>query len=183
VHVPDEELVARVVAQGDRQAFGELVSRHQSRIRGWLRSLTRDPALADDLAQDTFLRAWDKLPGFTGRGRFAAWLMQVAFSVFAQSRREAQRRARLNEAASREIHTLGRDVAAPPAGEQTELDRLLAVLSPEERAVMVLSFAHGMSNAEVSEVTGLALGTVKSHIKRGRARIRARFLPQGVASD
>ena len=88
--VGDIDLVARVVAQQDADAFGELVRRHQSQVRNFLRKLTRDPSLADDLAQDAFLHAWNKLHTFRGKGSFIGWLLKVAYTTFLQSKRKSK---------------------------------------------------------------------------------------------
>ena len=85
----DNDLVARAVAQQDAAAFGELVRRHQSQVRNFLRKLTRDYEQADDLAQDAFMHAWDKLHTFIGHGSFIGWLLRVAYTTFLQSKRRS----------------------------------------------------------------------------------------------
>ena len=92
VHGNDDiDLVARVVAQQDTAAFGELVRRHQSQVRNFLRKLCRDRELADDLAQDSFLHAWEKLHTYAGHGSFIGWLLKVAYTTFLQSKRKSSR--------------------------------------------------------------------------------------------
>jgi RNA polymerase sigma-70 factor (ECF subfamily) len=173
----DETLVASAAAFRDQAAFGELVRRHQGRIRGYLLRVSGSPAQADDLAQETFIRAWDRLASYRGSGHFGGWLMKIAHNQFLQSLRKSARDRRLSDA-------LEQEAAAPElpstlGGRQdagvTDLPRLLAVLSEEERSVLILSYAYGYSHAEIVEVTGLPLGTVKSHIHRGRARVREQF--------
>ena len=176
----DEELVSLAVATGDQAAFGELVSRHQSRVRGWLCQLCGDAAEADDLAQETFLRAWARLNTFAARGRFASWLMKLAYNEFLQSARKGQRRRRLAQQfeAEAHVHTATADESLAASGRGSEipdLPRLLAVLGEEERHVMLLGYGCGFSHAEIGEITGLAVGTVKSHMHRGKARIREAF--------
>lgn len=172
----DEELVARAVAARDQAAFGELVRRHQSRLRGWLRQLARSAAAADDIAQETFIRAWERLDSFSGEGRFASWLMKIAWNEFLMARRRERSAGRLAVAVGAEQ---GPDAGAhDPAGEQAaaaDLGRLLAVLDEDERVAMVLCYAQGLSHAEASEVTGWPVGTVKSHIHRGKEKIRRLF--------
>ena len=80
----DHQLVARVVSLQDTDAFGELIRRHQSHVRNFLRKLTGDYTLADDLAQDSFMHAWDKLQTFSGRGSFIGWMLKVAYTTFLQ---------------------------------------------------------------------------------------------------
>jgi RNA polymerase sigma-70 factor (ECF subfamily) len=175
VDVSDEELVARAVSANDQQAFGELVRRHQSRVRGWLRQLTGDESQADELAQQSFIRAWEKLHTFSGRGKFPAWIMKLAYNVFRQSYRDAQRDQRLSDAVG-----VAQALVDPAQGElhdqeHPDLSKMLAVLSDDERHAMVLCYAYGLSHGDASEVTGLPLGTLKSHIKRGKEKIRSRF--------
>jgi RNA polymerase sigma-70 factor (ECF subfamily) len=174
----DEELVSRAITARDQAAFGELVRRHQSRVRNWLRQLTRNAASADDIAQATFIKAWDKLASFGGQGRFAAWLMKIAYTEFLMAHRKAKSDQRL--AAAVEAATVDA-LLYDPSGEQAvvaDLERMLAILADDERTVMVLCYAHGLSHGEASEVTGIPVGTVKSHISRGKDKIRRRFFPE-----
>jgi RNA polymerase sigma-70 factor (ECF subfamily) len=87
----DHRLIARVLAGRDSAAFGELVRRHQSHVRNFLRRLCGDFSLADDLAQDAFMRAWDKLNTYSGQGSFIGWLLKIAYTTFLQSRRKSKR--------------------------------------------------------------------------------------------
>ena len=89
----DETLVAKAAALRDTRSFDVLVDRHQSRVRAYLRRMTREPALADDLAQECFLHAWDKLQTFSGRGSCIGWLLKVAYTTFLQSKRKSKRYA------------------------------------------------------------------------------------------
>ncbi|MBT8421990.1 MAG: RNA polymerase sigma factor, partial [Gammaproteobacteria bacterium] len=79
--VEDNQLVARVVSAQDTRAFGELVRRHQSQVRNFLRKLSGDVTLAEDLSQDCFMHAWDKIQTFSGRGSFIGWLLKVAYTT------------------------------------------------------------------------------------------------------
>ena len=169
--VGDNELVAQVVAQQDASAFGELVRRHQSQVRGFLRKLTRDITLADDLAQDAFLHAWNKLDTFTGKGSFIGWLLKVAYTTFLQSKRKSNRYGEILD----EIKQAPDGHVVHESDEISDLDRFLAVLSEEERAIMILSYACGLSHREIGETANLPIGTVKSIIFRGKERIRESF--------
>ena len=171
-HNVDRYLVTRVVAQQDTRAFGELVARHQSRVRNFLRKLSRDSTLADDLAQDCFIQVWDKLHTYSGKGTVIGWILKVAYTTFLQSKRRSRRYDEVVEQAGQSA-----EVSTDPAGteEVTDLDRFLAVLNAEERAVMIMSYAMGMSHREISEATSQPIGTIKSIIFRGKERIRERF--------
>ena len=170
----DNDLVARVVAHQDSAAFGELVRRHQSQVRNFLRKLTRDYELADDLAQDAFMHAWDRLHTYVGRGSFIGWLLKVAYTTFLQSKRRSNRYAEI-------LDQIGHETAEPDdrhagiSDEISDLDKFLAVLTEEERAVMILSYACGLSHREISDAADMPVGTVKSIIFRGKARIRESF--------
>jgi RNA polymerase sigma-70 factor (ECF subfamily) len=170
----DHELVAKVVAQQDATAFGELVRRHQSQIRNFLRKLTRDTVLADDLAQDAFLHAWDKLHTYAGKGTFIGWLLKVAYTTFLQSKRKSSRYTEILEEAGHDADARsGRQT--DESDEISDLDKFLAVLTNDERAVMILSYACGLSHREIGDAADLPIGTVKSIIFRSKEKIRESF--------
>ncbi len=156
----DHQLVARVVSAQDTAAFGELVRRHQSQVRNFLRKLTGDIAAADDLSQDCFMHAWDKLQTFSGRGSFIGWLLKVAYTTFLQSKRKSKRYAEILEQVGHKMETEGQNYSVQ-SDEVSDLDKLLAVLDDDERAIMVMSYACGLS--------------VKSVIFRGKQKIRTSF--------
>lgn len=170
----DNELVARAVSGQDTAAFGELVRRHQSHVRNFLRKLSGDYSLADDLAQDCFLHAWDKLQTYSGRGSFIGWLLKVAYTTFLQSKRKSKRYAEILESAGQVADQESRSKVVENE-EITDLDKFLAVLTEEERAIMVMSYACGLSHREIGDATDLPVGTVKSVIFRGKDKIRNRF--------
>ena len=170
----DIELVSRVVAQQDTAAFGELVRRHQSQVRNFLRKLCRDHDLADDLAQDSFLHAWDKLHTFAGHGSFIGWLLKVAYTTFLQSKRKSSRYDDVLERVGRIAQASG-GTHTEESDELGDLDRFLAILTEEERAVMILSYACGLSHREIGDAAELPIGTVKSIIFRGKEKIRDSF--------
>ena len=167
----DRRLVLRA-RLGDRDAYGELVARHQGRVRGWLRRLCRDHAEADDLAQNAFVRAWIRIGDLKDTARFAQWLMKIAYNEFLQSRRSSKRRDRMLERLETEQDSTRFDATAVSPETEVELQRVLSLLSERERAVMVLNYAYGYSHGEVSELTGMPLGTVKSLISRGSRKAR-----------
>ncbi len=174
INTDDHQLVARIISEQDTNAFGELVRRHQSQVRNFLRKLTGDVATADDLAQDCFLHAWDKIHGFTGRGSFIGWLLKIAYTTFLQSKRKSKRYAEILQEVGHVTEAESRSYAVQP-DEVTDLDKLLAVLTEEERAIMVMSYACGLSHREISDATAMPVGTVKSVIFRGKEKIRTSF--------
>ena len=170
----DHRLVARVVSTQDTKAFGELVQRHQSQVRNFLRKLTGDMSAADDLSQDCFMRAWDKLDTYSGRGSFIGWLLKIAYTTFLQSKRKSKRYAEILEQVGHVMDAESRSFTTQ-SEEVTDLDKLLAVLSEEERAIMIMSYACGLSHREISDATSMPVGSVKSVIFRGKEKIRTSF--------
>lgn len=161
-----EAVVVALARAGDQPAFEELVRRRQSSIRNLLRSLCRNAALADDLAQETFLQAWKHLGNLHAPEAFGGWLRKLAINAWRQHlRREGAFR---NPA---EVEP-GDIVTAPAATEGLDLNSALSVLAPSVRLCIVLSYHEGMSHSEIAAATQLPLGTVKSHIVRGTARLR-----------
>ena len=170
----DRHLVSRIVAQNDMRAFGDLVQRHQSQVRNFLRKLTRDTELADDLSQDTFMHAWEKLHTYRGQGSVIGWLLKVAYTTFLQSKRKSRRYGEILEQI-KQGQVAHETTAISHNNELNDLDRFLAVLEEEERAVMIMSYACGLSHREISDATSQPIGTVKSIIFRGKEKIRERF--------
>ncbi|NQV86211.1 MAG: RNA polymerase sigma factor [Woeseiaceae bacterium] len=163
-----------MVSAQDTAAFGELVRRHQSHVRNFLRKLSGDPTLADDLAQDSFIHAWDKLQTYSGRGSFIGWLLKVAYTTFLQSKRKSKRYAEIIESAGHVADQESRSQVLPD-DEVTDLEKFLAVLTEEERAILVMSYACGLSHREIGDATDMPVGTVKSVIFRGKEKIRNSF--------
>lgn len=160
-HLPDRG------GRGDEAAFEKLVRRRQGMIRGLMRQLSGDIATADDLSQEAFILAWRRLSSLRKPGAFGGWLRRIAVNVFLQH----VRRKRLSED---DFHDPA-DHPAPSSGNpvaQMDLEQALTRLRPVERLCVVLACGQGMSHAEVSAATDLPLGTVKSHIARGGARLR-----------
>lgn len=169
----DDKLVARVVAQQDNDAFGELVRRHQSHVRNFLRKLCRDASFADDLAQDCFLHAWDKIGTYAGKGSFIGWLLKVAYTTFLQAKRKSSRYGQVLGELKVASQAIERERVE--SDELPDLDKLLDVLEEQERAIMILGYGCGLSHHEIGEATGLPVGTVKSHIHRSKEKIRHAF--------
>jgi RNA polymerase sigma-70 factor (ECF subfamily) len=162
-----EAAVVALAIGGDEAAFSELVRRRQSWLRNLLRRLSRDPALADDLAQQALLQAWRSLRNLRSVGAFGAWLRQLAINAWLSHVRSAPQAAQ-----SLDEVDLAEPAATHTVAEALDLDRALAHLGRDERLCVVLAYNEGMSHSEISAATSLPLGTVKSHIKRGAERLR-----------
>lgn len=132
-----------------------------------------DNALADDLAQECFVKAWGRLHSYRGTGTLSSWLLQIAYREFLQSRRKHHRYGEVLEEFGHAARLTGG--ATIRAGAPEDLDRLLEILSDDERAAMILNYSYGMSHREIGETTGMPVGTIKSHIHRAKQRIRDAF--------
>ena len=163
----ESEWLALEAAKGDTAAFGLLVRQHQSRLRGFLLRLTKgNGALADDLAQESFLEAYKKIGQFNS-DNFFGWLCAIAWSRF------------LMEVRKRKLEPLDEqpdmaDDAPEPENAaliRHDLESAMAQLQPVQRAALTLCFALGLSNEEAAKSMNIPLGTLKSHVNRGRAKL------------
>ena len=171
----DADLIFAVLERDDREAFAEIVRRHQSQVRTVLRRLTKgDIALADDLAQETFVLAWRNLRHFRFEARFSTWLYRIAFNAW-QS--EARKRHEVLLDNPDESPALELAESEPPvdAASRIDLERALATLSDGERAAIAACYYADLSHEEAAAALGLPLGTVKTHILRAKAKLRARL--------
>lgn len=181
---PDAALVARALAGNDRHAFAVLVRRHQSSVRALLRRLANgDDALADDLAQETFVQAWRKLDQFRGDAKFSTWIYRIAYNQFlmhARSRKPEESLDEMEAAASLAAdeddrgHANG-DTRSPDeaaADMQVDLQRAMARLSPAERAALVQCYYLDRSHEEAAYVLDCPVGTVKSHVLRAKQKLK-----------
>lgn len=180
--VTDAQLIARCIVGDDRHAFAELVKRHQSSVRACLRKLTAgNQALADDLAQDTFVLAWRNLKSFRQEARFSTWLYRIATNCWL-----AHARKRHEELLGDRDAELGADADAddaptdasggdhaPGTTMKIDLERALARLSDAERAAIVQCYHNDLSHEEAAYVLGWPVGTVKTHILRGKQKLKA----------
>jgi RNA polymerase sigma-70 factor (ECF subfamily) len=171
----DLDLVAQAT-RGDRQAFGELVRRHGSAVRALLRRMGADPTLADDLAQDAFLAAFEQIGEFRGDGPFQSWVKRIAARLYVKRwRRDG--RVSLSENVS-DLESAS-DRAFVGSDDRLDLDDALRSLAPGERVCVSLCYGAGFSHAEAAAALNAPLGTVKSHVKRGLDKLKARLAPAG----
>lgn len=155
----DEDLaLARRAAGGDSAAFTMLVEKYERPLRAFL-ARTFGADVADDIAQEAFIKAWRAAGQYDGRARFSTWLTRVAW----RCRLDALRKERRPEVDQEDMH------ARPATG---EVDDMLARLSESERASLVLCEGHGWTHVEAAELLGMPLGTLKSTVARAKARCR-----------
>ncbi len=169
----DLDLVAQA-ATGDRKAFGELVRRHGSAVRGLMRRMGADPALADDLAQDAFLAAFEQITEFRGEGAFQGWVKRIAARLYV---RRWRRDSRLDLMADPPEPEADSGLGDMGAINRIDLDEALRALSDVERVCVSLCYGGGLSHGEAAQALNTPLGTVKSHVKRGLDKLRARMAP------
>ena len=170
--VEDGALIARVREQGDQRAFAELVKRYQSQLRYSLRQLTGwDAALADDLAQETLIKAYRSINQFRGEAKFFTWLYKIAYHCFLAHKRSRKPEQPLAEGYE-EQHGEHPERAGNPADLHRDFARALLQFPPEQRMALHLHLQREFTHQEIADLMECPLGTVKSHILRGRERLQ-----------
>lgn len=167
----EDRAVVLLAQMGDKPAYSELVRRNQSWIRNLLRRLCGNAALADDLGQQVFLAAWLGLAQLRSVDAFRGWLRSLAVTTWLK-----QRRSKTPLDAATEIDALPLAAADTAPDARADLERALAWLSEAERLCVVLCYHEGLSHAEVATLAALPLGTVKSHILRGRQKLQSHLV-------
>ena len=176
----DMDLVSLSVA-GGREAFGELVRRHGPAVRGLLRRMGAEPDLADDVAQDAFLTAFEQIAEFRGDGSFAGWVKRIAVRLHIRRWKKDRRLDLVADAPEPDWDGSDQQALGSSSASRMDLDTALTALSVAERACVTLCFGAGMSHAEAAEALNIPLGTVKSHVKRGLERLKHQLAPTAEA--
>ena len=168
----DHDLIARTLVDADQAAFGELVRRHQSRVRGFLRRLAHgDSALADDLAQEAFVEAHRHLVNYRGASTFSTWLLGIAYNRYRNHRRRADQRVEWVRADD-ELPAAPHPSAGSSADFRQDLQAALARLPADEQSAVHLCLVMGLSHGEAADVLSLPLGTLKTLVLRGKEKLR-----------
>jgi len=189
--VSTDAALIRAAQRGDSKAFERLYRIHVGRVMGLCLRMTRRRDVAEDCVQQTFVRAWRNLSAFEGRSAFGTWLHRIAVNeVLTQARNrgtriEADDRSSVADVERDETgHALGVDASAGLGGagdasEVMDVERVLATLPPGSREVVVLQAVYGYSHEEVADMLGIAVGTCKAQLHRGRRLLRERLgLPE-----
>lgn len=173
----EARLIERAVA-GDMHAYGRLIDAHQAPVRAFLRRLVGSHADADDLAQEAFARCWEVLRRFDRRSSLRTFVCGVAYQYWRRARRADTRRLARDGAYA----ALEQEQAEPAARapERLALRRAMDDLPQEQRAALALCLGQDFTHAEAAAALGLPLGTVKSHVTRGRAKLQAAL---GLATE
>jgi RNA polymerase sigma-70 factor (ECF subfamily) len=187
----DRELVDQAAA-GSRQAFDELVRRHQASIVSLARALTHGSADAEDIAQEVFVRAWRSLNGFRGESAFRTWLHRVAVNVIHSHHGRLARIRRVIQfgspaASETDAALVGEEDPIERAADAADfessvvmrdaIDKALASLPEELRVAVTLRDIQGLDYREIASVLGVPIGTVESRIFRGRQRLQPLLQP------
>ncbi|MFZ9035123.1 MAG: RNA polymerase sigma factor [Francisellaceae bacterium] len=161
------KLIYRIIHEDDRHAFASLIRRHQSKLRNFLRRLTKgDHALADDLAQESFMIAYNKIRQLDVTGSFSAWLFRIAYRVFLQHMRKQRDDHETLDEGSIAIEETHESI------DKLTLDEALKKLSFDERLVITLHYFGDFSHSEITKITSYPLGTVKSHSLRATEKLK-----------
>ncbi|MCH9679976.1 MAG: sigma-70 family RNA polymerase sigma factor [Deltaproteobacteria bacterium] len=168
----DEARLVGRAGRGDRIAFAELVRRHQGKVRALLLRLASDRSLADDLAQEVFLRAYRGLVGFEGRSSFGTWLYRISYNVYLNHRTRSRSFAALPEDYDVRAAAPEDALSAPRADLRRDLEAAIEELPERYRAVIVLYYLQEVSYPEIAEILELPLGTVKTHLHRAKRLLR-----------
>ena len=164
----DETRLLAAARAGDGVAFATLVGANQQAVRGFLRRFVGRWADADDLAQEAFVIAWSRLERFEGRSSFRSWVCGIGYRVAREAKR-THGRAVVRENDWAEVQAGAAAVA--PLEDRLALAEAMALLPSDQRAAVALCLGEGFSHTEASEILRLPLGTVKSHVTRGRDRL------------
>jgi len=171
-HDDDAELV-KLARDGDRAAFEKLYRRHRDRIYGLVwRLCGGDSALAEDLLQEAFVRAWRKLDRFRGDSRFGTWLHRLSVNVALSDRRIRVRRIEREIAMEGSVERTAKGAADVYADKRMDLEQAVARLPERARTVLILFDIEGYKHAEIARMTGMAEGSSKAQLHRARKLVR-----------
>ncbi|GMG88498.1 sigma-70 family RNA polymerase sigma factor [Biformimicrobium ophioploci] len=172
----DEILIQRAAQEGDQRAYSQLVRRYQSQLRYSLRQLCNgDQALADDMAQEAFIKAYKALPAFRGDAKFSTWLYRIAYNlVMSEKRKKAPDvdQEAVDRAQSDEGHEEVQQLSMA-----RDLNAAMQELSEHQREAIHLCMHRGFSHEEAASIMKMPLGTVKSHVNRARAKLQSLLDP------
>jgi len=172
-HDQDDELVA-LARGGDMAAFETLYRRHCGRIHALMwRLCGGDNTLAEDMVQEAFVRAWQKLDSFKGESQFFTWLHRLSANVALSDRRTRVRRARFETGMDETAERTAIGAHDVSADRQKDLERAIARLPERARTVLVLFDIEGYGHAEIAGLTGMAEGSSKAQLHRARKLVRA----------
>jgi len=170
----EERRLVQAAQRGDARAERALFEAHVERIWRLAFRMTGDEALAEDMVQETFVRAFERLDGFRGDAAFSSWLHAIAVSVTLNQLRKT-RRVRDHELAREDMGELAAVGAAPDCDLRRDLDRAVAALDDNHRVVFVMHDLEGFTHEEIADSMGTPVGTAKARLSRARGKLRDWF--------
>lgn len=188
--IRDRDWVARAL-EGSEDAYREIVRRYQRPVYGLVLRMVKDPAVAEELAQETFLKAFRRLATYDPQRKLSSWMFKIAHNTTLDHLRRKRPDTVPLEGPEDEGKPLGErlpdvgafspQVEAERADLAVALGAAIARLRPEYREVVALRFEQGLAYQEIAEVTGLPLGTVKTHLFRARKELVSHLTEMGWA--
>jgi RNA polymerase sigma-70 factor (ECF subfamily) len=164
----DIALVTQVAVFHNKRAFDQLVRKYQSPVRRFFLNQTLgDTQLSDDLAQETFIKAYTNITKFRGLSSFSTWLMRIAYNVFYDDVRARKQ----TEDVDTSISALRQSASSGDSNLKMDIYAALALLKPDERICITLQLIDGYPIDQISKITGIPDNTVKSHLRRGKERM------------
>jgi len=177
----DEELVQKA-QQDDERAFGKLVERYETKVYSLAMKMLRNPEDAEDVLQDTFLRAYRGIKSFQGNSTFSTWIYRItANSALMRLRKKKLPTVSIDDAGERETPINIADWSPGPVEQlltqetQKAMDEAIEALPPEFKQVFILRDVEELSNSEVAEILDLSVAAVKSRLHRARLKVRNRL--------
>jgi RNA polymerase sigma-70 factor (ECF subfamily) len=179
-----DAVLVEAARRGDMRAFERLYRLHSGKVLGLCLRMTRQREIAEDCVQQTFVRAWRNLAAFEGRSAFGTWLHRIAVNEVLTNARNRGTRTEGSPLPARDddedaFDNIGDGTAAADSAEVMDMEKALASLPTGSRHVVVLQAVYGYSHEEVAEMLGIAVGTCKAQLHRGRKLLRERLgLPE-----
>jgi RNA polymerase sigma factor (sigma-70 family) len=173
VGADEESAWAKLAASGDAAAFEKLYHMHRDRIYAlcW-RLCGGDAALAQDVLQESFIRAWNKLHLFRGESRFGTWLHRVTVNVALSDRRIRLRKVKHETPMDETVERTAVGAADVSQGLRNDLEQAIQGLPERARTVLILFDVEGYRHQEIAEMTGMAVGSSKAQLHRARKLVR-----------
>ena len=163
----DIALVTQVAVLHNKKAFDQLVRKYQSPVRRFFLNQTLgDEQLSDDLAQETFIKAYVNITKFRGMSSFSTWLMRIAYNVFYDDVRSRKQTDDIDTSSAMRQSSNSGD-----SNLKMDIHAALALLKPDERTCITLQLIDGYPIDQISKITGMTENTVKSHLKRGKDKM------------
>jgi RNA polymerase sigma-70 factor, ECF subfamily len=160
--------VSRVTLFGDKSAFDQLTRKYQSSIRRFFLNLTMgDSPLSDDLAQETFIKAYLNINSFQGLSGFSTWLYRIAYNVHYDHVRARKKTSDINESEINQMHQLNNSFSA----EKMDIHQALQILRREEKTAVLLFYMEDKTHKEIAKIMQCPLGTVKTYILKGKEKL------------